>query len=174
MKKIAGMTAMMIGLGLALVSDGQINQQLNQERQSCIQRCSTTQYVEPELQRQEIVSLERESARAIQLKNGSFFRRVYSDDFAGTLSHGQQVDKTQWIATIESTKYESFVASDIKVRLFQEMAVATCLWSSRFTFKGQQLGHQLRAIHVYLNGASGWHVVSAQITSLPPDVGQPL
>lgn len=176
MKKTWGIVGMMIGLGLTLVSDAQINQQLNQERQSCVQRCSTMQYVEPELQRQEIVSLERENARAIQLSNGAFFRRVYSDDFAGTLSHGQQVDKTQWIAMIESpgTKYESFVASDIKVRLFQEMAVATCLWSSRLTVKGQRLGHQMRAIHVYLNGASGWHVVSAQITSLPPDVGQPL
>ena len=176
MKKAMGIAGMMIGLGLVLVSDAQINQQAMQDRQACVQRCSTLQFVEPELQRQEIVSLERESARAIQLSNGAFFRRVYSEDFAGTLSHGQQVDKPQWIATIESsgTKYESFVASDIKVRLFQEMAVATCLWSSRFTAKGQRLGHQMRAIHVYLNGASGWHVVSGQITGLPPDVGGPL
>jgi hypothetical protein len=47
----------------------------------------------PEMRRQEVVNLERETARAIMLNNGTFFRRVYSDDFAGTLSHGQMVDK---------------------------------------------------------------------------------
>lgn len=145
------------------------------ERNDCIKRCITQPY-DPEIRRQEIVSLEREAGRAIQLKNGAYFHRVYSEDFAGTLSHGQQVSKAQWISLIQSdaVKYDAFQASDIKVQIYQDMAVATCLWSSRFNMKGQQLGHQLRAIHVYLNGSSGWHVVSAQITSLPPDVGQPL
>ena len=101
---------------------------------------------------------------------------MYSEDFAGTLSHGQQVNKAQWLTLIQSdtVKYDAFQASDIKVQIYQDMAVATCLWSSRFSTKGQQLGHQMRSIHVYLNGASGWHVVSGQVTSLPPDVGGPL
>jgi uncharacterized protein DUF4440 len=144
------------------------------ERDACIQRCIFPG--DPELRRQEIVSLEREAAHAIQLKNGTYFRRVYSEDFAGTLSHGQQVNKAQWIEVIQSdaVKYESFSTSDIKVQLFQEMAVATCLWSTRFIVKGQRVSHQIRAIHVYLNGASGWHVVSGQITSLPPEISQPL
>jgi uncharacterized protein DUF4440 len=174
MKKTKGLVAVTIGLGLALASDGQIKVQAL--RQACIQRCSTMDFVDPDLQRQEIVSLERETARAIQLNNGAFFRRVYSDDFTGTLSHGQLVDKKQWLAQIEpsSVQYESFIASDIKVQIYQDMAIATCLWSSRFSLKGQRVGHQMRVIHVYLNGASGWHVVSGQITGLPPDVPQPL
>ncbi len=145
------------------------------ERDACILRC-VTQPLDPELKRQEIVSLEREAGHAIGLRNSSYFRRVYSDDFAGTLSHGEQVNKAQWIALIESdtVKYESFVTSDIKVQIYQDMAIATCLWSSRFMRKGQHFSHQMRVIHVYLNGASGWHVVSGQITNLPPDVGQPL
>jgi hypothetical protein len=145
------------------------------ERSDCIRRCVTQTY-DPELRRQEIVSLEREAGRAVQLRNGAYFRRVYSDDFAGTLSHGQQVNKAQWLTVIQSdtVKYDVFQASDIKVQIYQDMAVATCLWSSRFSTKGQQLGHQMRSIHVYLNGSSGWHVVSGQITSLPPDVGEPL
>lgn len=164
-------------VGIALLI-GQGSSQQNEreaDRNDCIKRCLTQPY-DPELRRQEIVSLEREAGRAIQLKNDAYFRRVYSDDFAGTLSHGQQVNKAQWITLIQSdaVKYDIFQASDIKVQIYQEMAVATCLWSSRFTVKGQQLGHQMRSIHVYLNGASGWHVVSGQISNLPPDVGQPL
>ena len=164
-----------VGVAL-LIGQGSYQQDdRSAERNDCIKRCITQPY-DPEIRRQEIVSLEREAGHAIQLKNGAYFHRVYSEDFAGTLSHGQQVSKAQWIALIQSeaVKYDAFQASDIKVQIYQDMAVATCLWSSRFNMKGQQLGHQLRAIHVYLNGSSGWHVVSGQITSLPPDVGQPL
>jgi hypothetical protein len=172
MTKIGGLAIVMVGLALA--SDGQVKQE--GARQACIERCVTMKFVDSDLQRQEIVGLEREGARAIQLNNGAFFRRVYSDDFTGTLSHGQIVNKKQWVAVIESApvQYESFIASDIKVQVYQDMAIATCLWSSRFSIKGQRVGHQMRTIHVYLNGASGWHVVSGQTTSLPPDVQQPL
>lgn len=173
MIKFAAVAVVAIGL---LIGQGMSQQdERTAERTDCIRRCITQTY-DPELRRQEIVSLEREAGRAIQLRNGAYFRRVYSDDFAGTLSHGQQVDKAQWIALIQSdaVKYDLFHASDIKVQVYQDMAVATCLWSSRFSVKGQQTGHQMRSIHVYLNGASGWHVVSGQITGLPPDVGGPL
>lgn len=168
-------SVVVVGVALLLGQGSSQQDERVAERTDCIKRCVTQSY-DPELRRQEIVSLEREAGHAIQLRNGAYFRRVYSDDFAGTLSHGQQVNKVQWVALIQSdaVKYDFFQASDIKVQLYQDMAVATCLWSSRFTMKGQQLGHQMRSIHVYLNGASGWHVVSGQISNLPPDVGQPL
>jgi len=164
-----------VAIGLLIGQGGSQQEERAAERSDCIRRCVTQSY-DQELRRQEIVSLEREAGRAIEVRNGAFFHRVYSEDFAGTLSHGQLVNKAQWIALIQSDalKYETFRASDVKVQIYQDMAVATCLWSSRFSLKGQQLGHQMRAIHVYLNGASGWHVVSGQITNLPPDVAQPL
>ncbi len=172
MTKIAGIAALAIGLALAPSCQSQ-----DVRRDACIQRCVTQPMAgDPEVERQEIVSLEKEAARAIQLNSGTFFYRVYSDDFAGTLSHGQQINKAQWIATIESpaVKYESFNASDIKVRVFQETAVATCLWSARSIIRGQHISSQVRAIHVYVDTPRGWHVVSAQTTNLPPDVQQPL
>jgi hypothetical protein len=132
--------------------------------------------VNPELQREEIVNLEREAAHAIQLNDGTFFRRVYSDDFAGILTHGQQVNRTQWIETIQSTnvRYDSFSASDIKVRVFKVSAVATCLWSMRSVINGKRVNSQIRSIHVYINSPRGWHVIAGQTTNLPPDVQQPL
>jgi len=174
MIKFAGIATVAITLVLA-EGPPQQDERAVGVRNDCIRRC-LTQPLDPELRRQEIVSLEREAGHAIELRNGGYFRRVYSDDFAGTLSRGQQVNKAQWIALVQSdaVKYESFNASEIKVQIYQEMAIATCLWSSRFSSKGQRLSHQMRAIHVYLNGAGGWHVVSGQVTNLPPDVGQPL
>lgn len=174
MIKFAGIAA--VGIALLTVPGPQGQQEIERnERDACIRRCLTGP-LDPELHRQEIVSLEKEAGHAIGLRNGTYFRRVYNEDFTGTLSHGQQVNKAQWITAIESNpvRYDSFGASDIKVQIYQDMAIATCLWSTRFTARGQILSHQMRAIHVYLNGSSGWHVVSAQITSLPPDVQQAL
>ncbi len=174
MIKFAGITATAVGLLVA--SFWQKPDIAREARDACIQRC-VTQPADPELHRQEIISLEREAARAIQLNNGTFFRRVYSEDFAGTLSRGEQVNKAEWIALIESpgVKYDSSNTSDIRVQLYEDMAIATCLWSSRSIINnGQHISHQMRVIHVYLNGAGGWHVVTGQITSLPPDVQQPL
>jgi len=130
----------------------------------------------PEMQRQEVVNLERETARAIMLNNATFFRRVYSEDFAGTLSHGQTVDKLQLIHEIESSNvhYQVFNASDIQVRLFRETAVATCLWTFRAALNGQQIETQMRVMHVYINGPRGWHVVAGQTTPLPPYTAHPL
>ena len=93
-----------------------------------------------------------------------------------TLSHGQAVNKAQWIGTIQASpiKYDYFQASDIKIRVFQSTAIATCLWSSRFTVKGKHVYSQLRSIHVYINTPNGWRVISGQNTNLPPDVQQPL
>ena len=174
MIRITGKIALMIGLALTPSWQGQQGQQARQD--ACIQRCVTESGGDPEMQRQEIVSLEREATRAIQQSSGTFFQRVYSDDYAGTLSHGQPVNKAQWIAVIEdpSVKYESFNASDIKVRIYQDMAIATCLWSLRSIVRGQHVSSQIRAIHVYVNTPRGWHAVSGQATNLPPDVQQPL
>jgi hypothetical protein len=130
----------------------------------------------PEMQREEIVNLEREAARAIQTNTGTFFRRVYADDFAGTLSHGQVVNKTTFINAVQTgeVKYDAFIASDMSVRLFRDAAIATSLWSARGVYKEQPFSSQMRTMHVYINTTHGWRVVSGQITLLPPGAQQPL
>jgi hypothetical protein len=130
----------------------------------------------PEMQRQEIINLEHEAARAIQTNTGTFFRRVYSDDFSGTMSHGQPADKTSFINAVQTyeVKYDGFNASDISVRLYKDTAVATCLWTARGTFKEQKFNSQMRVLHVYINTPRGWRVVAGQITLLPPGGQLPL
>lgn len=130
----------------------------------------------PEMQRQEIVNLENETAHAIQQSSGTFFRRVYSEDFRGTLSHGEVVNKIQMIDVVQSSgvKYDSFIASDIKVRFFRDVAIANSLWSSRTVLNGQRVGGQLRVTHVYVDGPRGWQAVSSSATPLPPDMHLPL
>ena len=124
---------------------------------------------ENDTRQEELVNLERETARAMQWNNGTLFRRIYGDDFIGILPTGQVKDKTGWIASIENSgiKYTSFIASDIRVRMFQDTAIVTCLWSARGTRDGQPLSKQLRVTHVYIYGQRGWQAIASQETLLP-------
>jgi Domain of unknown function (DUF4440) len=134
------------------------------------------QAAQAEIDREELANLEKEAARAIQTNSGTFFRRVYSEDFTGSLSHGQPVNKAEFISAVQTVdaKYEVFNASDINIRVFKDAAIATCMWSARGVFNGQRFSSQMRAIHVYVNTPRGWRVVAGQITLLPPGAQQPL
>jgi hypothetical protein len=117
----------------------------------------------------ELVTIEKDMARAMQWNNGTIFRRIYGDDFVGILPTGQVMDKTNWIASIENSgiKYSSFLATDIKVRMFQDTAVVTCLWSSQGTQGSRPFSRQWRVTRVYVYGQRGWKTVASQETLLP-------
>jgi hypothetical protein len=124
---------------------------------------------EAEVQRQELLLLERENGHAVQLGNPSFFQRVYGDDFVGTSDQGQVLNKVATIRAVQTTdtRYASVVVSDIIVRFFQDTAVVQSLWSMRGTQGGRSFSRQRRVIHVYVNGGRGWQVVASQSTLLP-------
>ena len=145
------------------------------KQQACMEACML-EHPNAELQRQEVIALERETARAIQLGDATFFRRVYSDDFSGVLSRGEAVDKSSFIKAILTSeiKYESLTPSDIKVRLYRDTAVATSLWSIRAVLRGQRVSTQMHVLHVYVYTGTGYHVVTGQTTLLPPYLDQPL
>ena len=145
------------------------------EREACMEACMLER-PNLELRRQEIIALENETTRAILHNNGTFFRRVYSDDFRGILSHGQPVSKVSLINAVEGldARYDAVIASDINVHLFRDTAVATCVWTLRGLLKGQRISSQMRVIHVYVYGSSGFRVVTSQATPLPPYGQEPL
>jgi ketosteroid isomerase-like protein len=124
---------------------------------------------EKEAKQDELVNLEKETARAMQSNSGTMFRRIYGEDFVGILPSGQIMDKAGWIASIENsgTQYSSFVATDIRVRMFEETAVVTCLWSAHGTKNGKPLSRQSRVTHVYIWGQRGWQAIASQETLLP-------
>jgi hypothetical protein len=175
MNKVLASVGLAIGLVLAPSAAPQRQNPEAAYRDACIQQCVAQPMLgDPEVQRQEIVSLEREAARAIQQSSATFFHRVYSDDFTGTLSHGQQITKDQWIAAVvsPSVKRESFNVSDIKVRVFQETAVATCLWSSKFAINAclhqhsQRLACRFRPDHQPASRRPATLVISAPFSGL--------
>jgi hypothetical protein len=167
--------AVLLTFGLAFAPAVVSQESPDERRQGCMEACFR-EHPNPELQRQEVIALEKEAARAIQLRDPTFFNRLYSDDFNGILSHGEPVDKVRLIAAVQTPdiKYESFTASNIKVRVYRDTAVATCVWSLRAVFRGQKFSSQMLAMHVYVYTQSGYHVVTSQTTLLPPYPPQPL
>jgi len=124
---------------------------------------------ENDVKQEELVTLEKETARALQLNDVVLFRRLYGEDFTGILPSGQVLDKAGWVAAIENSgvKYSSFIASDIRVRLFEQTAVVTCLWTSRGIKNGHSSFQQLRVTHIYVYGQRGWQAIASQETLLP-------
>ena len=173
MRKLTALFA--LGLALSPSWGAQNHAPDSAHAAACSQKCYE-EPVDPELQRAEILNLEKETVRGFQLNSGTIFRRIYADDFSGTLSHGQPVDRNSLINIVQdpNAHYDTFTATDIKIRIFQDTAVASSLWTSRGTFKGHHFESQMRSIHVYVNGTRGWQVVSGQTTALPPTVEHPL
>ena len=126
-----------------------------------------------EMKQDELVNLEKDTARAMQANSGTIFRRIYGEDFLGILPTGEILDKAKWIATVENsgTKYTSFVATNIQVRMFEETAVVTCLWSAIGNKNGHAFSREWRVTHVYIWGQRGWQAIASQETLLPGSAG---
>jgi len=125
---------------------------------------------ELDLDSQELVTLEKETAHALALNNSSFFDHVYSDDYVGTAASGETRDKRALVASIQhsSTSYANFLVTNINVRVYGPSAVVTCTWTTRGVQDGRNFARQYRVIHVYINNhAGGWKVVAGQETLLP-------
>src|SRR5438477_11224336 len=73
-----------------------------------------------EMQRQELINLEKENARAIKLHNPTFFRAAYSEDFHGVSRYGEVVNKALMVQELQSMplEFDSVVSSDAQVRMF--------------------------------------------------------
>jgi Domain of unknown function (DUF4440) len=162
------------GIGLAL-TPGQLGQDVYERRAACMDVCMRER-PNPDLQREEVLALERETARAIQLKNPAFFNRLYSEDFSGVSSRGEVMTKAGLLNSLQQTDvvYQTFSASRIKVRIYRDTAVATSLWSMRLTVNGQPVSSQMMVTHVYVYGPSGYQAISSQTTLLPPYISLPL
>ena len=124
--------------------------------------------VNPEMQRQELVNLETENARAIKLHNPTFFKSVYSEDFRGVTRYGEVLDKAAVIREVQSMpqEFDSVVSTDAQVRMFRDTASVLSLRSEVGRMNGKKFYSQYRVLRVYINTPRGWRVVSQLETML--------
>jgi len=124
--------------------------------------------INPEMQRQELINLEKENARAIKLHNVTFFKAAYSDDFHGVSRYGETVGKLGIVRETESLpmEFDSVVSTDHQVRLFRDSAYVLSLRSEVGRADGKRFYNQFRILRLYVNTPRGWKVVSQLETKL--------
>jgi hypothetical protein len=124
--------------------------------------------VNPELQRQELVNLEKENARAILLHNSTFFKAAYSEDFHGVSRYGETVNKAGIIRELENLQieFDAVVSSDAQVRMFRDAAYVLSLRSEVGHSNGKKFYNQFRVLRVYIDTPRGWRIVSQLETKL--------
>ena len=162
--------AAVLASGIALGMVGAVSAQSPKQELSPYQiRIMRERAAADELAKEELVTLHKETARAVQHGNPSFFLRVYSDDFVGTLPSGQVVDKAGYMKEIgrSEVKYTSVVVTDVRVRLYDTTAVVTSLWSERGNAGDRAISRQARFTVVYVTDGLGWKAVASQETVLP-------
>jgi hypothetical protein len=139
-----------------------------------ILRAQEDQPVNPEMQRQELVNLELENARAIKLHNPTFFKAAYSEDFHGVTRYGETVDKQGMIHELEAMnlQFDSVVSSDAQVRMFRDAAYVLSLRSEVGRADGKKFYNQFRVLRVYVNTPRGWRIVSQLETKLATDANR--
>jgi hypothetical protein len=122
----------------------------------------------PEMQRQELVNLEKENARAIKLHNATFFKAAYSDDFHGVSRFGEIVNKIGIVRELETLplEFDAVVSSDAQVRMFRDTAYVLSLRSEVGHANGKKFYNQFRILRVYIDTPRGWRVVSQLETKL--------
>ena len=127
--------------------------------------------INPEMQRQELVNLELENARAIKLHNTTFFKAAYSDDFHGVTRFGETVNKQGIIRDLErlNLEFDSVVSSDAQVRMFRDAAYVLSLRSEVGHSNGKRFYNQFRILRLYVNTPRGWRIVSQLETKLATD-----
>jgi hypothetical protein len=139
-----------------------------------ILRAQDEQPVNPEMQRQELVNLELENARAIKLHNPTFFKAAYSEDFHGVTRYGETVNKQGIIRELETMnlQFDSVVSSDAQVRMFRDAAYVLSLRSEVGRADGKKFYNQFRVLRVYVNTPRGWRIVSQLETKLTTDASR--
>src|SRR5260370_32770708 len=122
----------------------------------------------PEMQRQELINLELENARAIKLHNSTFFKAAYSDDFHGVSRYGEVVNKVKLIQEVQTSplEFDSVVSSDAQVRMFRDAAYVLSLRSEVGHCNDKKFYNQFRILRVYINTPRGWRIVSQLETKL--------
>ena len=115
---------------------------------------------------QQLLKLEREWLDAFAKPDRTVLERLMTDNYISNNADGSVTNKDQSIAAAEAGFFSgtSSTSEDVKVRVYGDMAVITCL----DTVKGQFNG-QFRHTSIWVKRKGNWQVLGWQGTPVPPN-----
>jgi ketosteroid isomerase-like protein len=124
---------------------------------------------------QQIMTLEREWAAAIQRQDAAALDRLIADDFFITseVSGGQIFDKRLYIQDcLHPVKVGSCSYDRLMVRIYGDTAIANVLFRFRVWIDASELSGTLNVTGVWIKKEDVWQVVARHSSPLP-DSGSP-
>jgi ketosteroid isomerase-like protein len=130
--------------------------------------CRQVQAQTPTSTEQDIIKLAQTWTDAYLKKDRATVERILADDFVYTHSNGSVSNKTQYLAEMMSadTRLASGVDSELKVRIFGDVAILTGIATIQGTAKGYVPGLR-RFTDIFLKRNGRWQCIGGQSTLLP-------
>ncbi len=127
---------------------------------------SVAQGADPAAEQEVRQTIEKYRTALLQ-KDAATLERIWADDYTFTNGAGEIHSKADRLANLKSgaTSLDSISEEeDMKVRIHENVAVATSRVTIKGQYSGKQTSGQYRSIHVWVKGATGWQLVANQIT----------
>lgn len=118
---------------------------------------------------QELIKLEEDWAKAIVARDIQTLDRIEADDWIFTDPDGTAWTKAQDLEEVKSGAYvaTSFVADDMKARVYGEMAVVTGRNTETSKTHGKDTSGQYRWTDTWVKQAGCWQCVATHLSKLP-------
>ena len=111
-----------------------------------------------------VAALEEQWIQAMKTNSPDLLAPLLADKFVNTSSEGKVTGKTETMAEVKSTKWNSAVNSDVKVTVFGDTAIATGDFKSKGTdAAGKSFDVDIRWTDTWLKMPNGqWQCVASQ------------
>src|SRR6266571_5021330 len=119
---------------------------------------------------QEVRQMIQKYRSALLQRDIPMLEKIWADDYVFVNASGEVLTKAQRLSNLKSgqTSLESINEEEKPtVRVYQNSAVATSRVTLTGQYSGQPTSGQYRSTHVWVKSATGWQLVSNQLTALP-------
>jgi ketosteroid isomerase-like protein len=116
----------------------------------------------------EIAELDGELFEAVWKADAAVRDRIVAEDFIYITYAGETLTKSDWVATVKNPAgpNDTFKVSDVKVRVYGDMAIATGHVAVVYRQKDRTGLGELRYTNVYVKRQGDWKAVSGQATPI--------
>jgi hypothetical protein len=117
---------------------------------------------------QELIKLKQQWTRAEDTRDIKFLDGLLAEDFEAGTAQGDVINKEQLIKRIEAPerKIDEHSSDDIRVRVYENVAVMTDHTTIRGANNGKPFGGEFRFVRIFVKQGGRWQVVLAQATPL--------
>jgi len=124
-----------------------------------------TKLTKEEKTKQELTQIEREIGRANIDRNYNYFDRIEAEEFIFTGENGSITTKKEDLAGLKEAanpdyKLEAYDVDDVKVTLYDQVAVVTGRVTTKAKFKGADVTKQTRFTDVFVWRDRRWQIAA--------------